>query len=137
MRFSLAKCITPVAITTRKRGRTVVICKLVEVEPGEVVIAVTWRQQRGTADVVSLPTRLLAWAHNVGVRTVFLRNDREGWLRRISVAELLAAGWHREDNETYWKVKAMAPVPWRWWPFAERTIDLDELLELVPPEDGR
>lgn len=122
-----------VALALSKRGRLCIVGKVVPVD-GEPVLAVCWRNQRGTRQAVSIPLPALAYAEAQGCRRFVLRDDRLGVMRIIPFVEMRRKGWVGADGELYVRLGDMAPCPWRPWPYAERTVNLDEAISERPAE---
>jgi len=117
--------IQAVALQIFKRGRPCIVGKLVPLD-GELVLAVVWRNQRGTQRAVSVPLSALAYAEAHGAQRFVLRDDRTHTMRCIDLAGMRRIGWVGVDGELYIRLADMTPMPWRSWPFAEQVISLDE-----------
>lgn len=125
----------PVALQIRKRGRWVTVGKVVEVA-GRPVLATAVRHQRGTADVVSMPLVAIEYAERCGCRWWLYRNDRDGTMRRIALADLRQKGWLQADGELYVRLKGMEPCEWRPWAYVEDTVRLDDDVGLTARQLG-
>jgi hypothetical protein len=92
---------------------------------GELVLAVVWRNQRGTQRVVSLPQVVLDYARRLGVRRFCLRDDR---YRRMGVCSLdtFDRGRLGADGERYVPLTWLTPCQWREWPFAKTVVRLGD-----------
>lgn len=125
--------VEPVALALSKRGRLCTVAKVVPLD-GEPVLATVWRNQHGTRQAVSIPLSALAYAEAQGCRRFVLRDDRAGTMRSIGLEEVRHKGWIGADGEYYVKLEDMAPCPWRPWPYAERTVNLDKAISEGPAE---
>ena len=121
----------PVALAVHKRGRWVVVAKVVPLG-GEPVLAVCWRNQQGTRQAVSVPLAAVALAEAHGAERFVLRDDRSGTMRDIGLDDMRKQGWIGQDGELYIKLDAMRPVPWASWPYAERVVRLGQEAEPEP-----
>lgn len=117
--------IEPVALQVRKRGRVCTVAKITYfIGDDRPVLAVVWRGQRGTSEVVSLPPSVLEFAKAMGVQNFFLRNDKTGQMYSAPLT-VFDQGWTGPDGERYIRLTSLRPTAWRQWRFAERTILLD------------
>ncbi|PWH15392.1 MAG: hypothetical protein DDG58_11145 [Ardenticatenia bacterium] len=112
------------ALQVHKRARWCTIAKVVPLD-GELVLAVVWRNQRGTQRVVSLPQVVLDYARRLGVRRFCLRDDR---YRRMGVCSLdtFDRGRLGADGERYVPLTWLTPCQWREWPFAKTVVRLGD-----------
>ncbi|MBM3188594.1 MAG: hypothetical protein FJZ90_07730 [Chloroflexi bacterium] len=117
--------VEPLALAVRKRDRTVVVGKLVELD-GQPILATCVRRQQGTAAVVSMPVDAIAFAERRGARWWYYRNDKDATMRRISLAELRERGWLQRDRELYISLADMQPVEWAPWAYATETVTLGD-----------
>ena len=129
--MGLGRCQEPVALAVHKRGRWVVVGKVVPLD-GEPVLAVCWRNQQGTCQAVSVPLAAVAFAETHGAERFLLRDDRSGTMRDIGLDDMRKQGWIGQDGELYIKLDAMRPVPWASWPYAERVVRLGQEAEPEP-----
>jgi hypothetical protein len=120
----------PIAIGWRKGGRVIVLGKLLLLN-GHPTLATAykWRVLPGTVSLPDLAVRILC---RLGVQTWLVRDDLRRLCWEIALPELLRAPVR--GGERYIALQDAKPVPWRWWPYAERTVDL---LELVQALEGR
>jgi hypothetical protein len=86
----------------------------------------------GDARLVSLPDLAVRILCRLGVQTWLVRDDLRRLCWEIALPELLRAPVR--GGERYIALRDAKPVPWRWWPYAERMADL---LELVQALEGR
>jgi hypothetical protein len=91
--------------------------------------AYKWRVMPSTISLPDLCIRILV---RLGVTTWLVRDDLRRLCWEIALLELLRAPVR--GGERYIALQDAKPVPWRWWPYAERTADL---LELVQALEGR
>jgi len=117
-----------VALQIRKRGRWLTVAKVVPLD-GEPVLAVAWRNQKGTSRAVSLPLVAVSYAEAHGARSFVLRDDRLGVARSITLADMRRKGWIGADGELYIKLADMTPCPWRPWAYATETVRLGDEAE--------
>ena len=121
---------TPLALTWRKGGRRIVLGKLVALD-GQLTLATAyrWRVMHASVSLPDLAVRILC---RLGVQAWLVRDDLRRLCWEIALLELLRAPVR--GGERYIALQDAKPVPWRWWPYAERTADL---LELVQALEGR
>jgi hypothetical protein len=111
-----------VALAVRKHGRRCIVAKIVPLA-GELVLAVVWRNQRGTRQAISLPTVVLDYARKAGVRRFVLRDDRRqaAYTAPLDIFDRgRLVGWER-----YIPLGWLQPTPWRDWPYTTEIVDLD------------
>lgn len=131
-------------LTMRKRGRQVLIAKLVVARPlGELVLAMPYRN-RQPVDVVSLPPAVLAHARRCGARFWAVRFDALGTCHALPLAEIERLGWLKaSDDKPEWflPLTAFRAVPWQTWNYVTDEIDLTAVPALPPAAarlpDGR
>jgi hypothetical protein len=120
----------PIAIAWRKGGRRIVLGKLVALD-GQLALATAykWRVMPASVSLPDLAVRILC---RLGAQTWLVRDDLRRLCWEIALLELLRAPVR--GGERYIALRDAKPVAWRWWPYAERTADL---LELVQALEGR
>jgi hypothetical protein len=120
----------PVAITWLKAGRPIVLGKLVALD-GQLTLATAykWRVMPASVSLPDLAVRILC---RLGAQTWLVRDDLRRLCWEIALPELLRAPVR--GGERYIALQDAKPVPWRWWPYSERTVDL---LGLVQALEGR
>jgi hypothetical protein len=121
---------TPLALTWHKGGRRIVLGKLVALD-GRLCLgtAYKWRVMPACVSLPDLAVRILC---RLGVQAWLVRDDLRRLCWEIALPELLRAPVR--GGERYIALRHAKPVPWRWWPYAERMVDL---LELVQALEGR
>lgn len=112
----------PVVLQVRKRGRWVVVGKVVKLN-GKPVLATAVRHQRGTKDVVSMPILAVNYAERCKARYWYWRHDRQMTMSRIRLSDLRETGWW-QGGELYVKLSDMEPVPYQEWAYIERAVKL-------------
>ncbi len=116
-------------IVAYKRGRRLVIAKLVHATPlNELVLAMPYRH-RQTVEHVSVPPSVLAHARQYGVRSWVVRFDTLGQCSALPLAEVERAGWLKpSDGRPEWFVplSRFQPVPWQQWDFTEAEVTLED-----------
>jgi hypothetical protein len=117
----------PIAIGWRKGERVIVLGKLLLLN-GHPALATAygWRPLPGRISLPDLAIRLLC---RLGVRTWLVRDDLRRLCWEIALPELLRAPM--KGGERFISLKDAKAVPWRWWPYAERTVDLLELVQAL------
>ena len=119
----------PIAYKVRKPGRGngwPVVAKLTYfIGDDEPILAVVWRNQKGTRTAISMPRKVLLDAKNRCARWFYLRDDNRMLMWRISINEFLSGRLHA-DGEHYVLLSQMQPVPWRDWAYAETEVYVDE-----------
>jgi hypothetical protein len=118
---------TPLALTWRKGGRRIVLGKLVALD-GQLTLATAykWRVLPSTVSLPDLAVRILC---RLGVQTWLVRDDLRRLCWEIALPELLRAPMR--GGERFIALQDARLVPWRWWPYAQRTVDLLELAQAV------
>lgn len=110
----------PHLIYMRKRGRPVVLAKIVEVG-GERVLAQVYRDPaRPVPEVVSQPPAVLEHAQAAGARRWLVRLDATGECFAIAIEEALADGWrHMSDGrlELFVPLDQFHRAPWVDWAY--------------------
>jgi hypothetical protein len=114
---------TPLALTWHKGGRRIVLGKLVALD-GQLTLATAykWRVMPASVSLPDLAVRILC---RLGVQAWLVRDDLRRLCWEIALPELLRAPMR--GGERYIALRDIKPVPWRWWPYARRTVDLVEL----------
>ena len=130
-----------VCMTMHKRGRQVVIGKLVQAQPlGEMVLAMPYRHRR-TVQHVSLPPSALSLARSQGIRWWIVRHDLGGECYGLFLDEVERRGWlQRTEGRPEWFVplSAFRPIAWQDWPYVHHTVQLDdESRQVSGAEQGR
>jgi hypothetical protein len=97
-----------------------------DVQRRRPILAVAWRNQRGTRTKISIPVEVLRIAEQLGVQDIYLRRDKPlKWMRRISLQEFQhRAFYNKHDGEKYIDIEAMRPVAWADWLFAEDEVEI-------------
>jgi hypothetical protein len=124
----------PIAFVKVKRGgRRCTVCKLTffkdDLTHSRPVLAIAWKEQRGTREYISIPREVVKFAEKFGVQDVYLRSDKahDRWMRCISLREFQHKRiFNKHDSELYIKISEMRPVAWRDWLFAEDEIEIAE-----------
>lgn len=88
------------------------------------ILAITWRNQRGTKDAISEPRIVLLDAQQRGARDAYLRDDNRMLMWRIPIADFLRGGL-KPDGEHYVPIRDMEPCQWREWEYGEREVYLE------------
>lgn len=108
-------------ISTVKRGRKVVLCKVVRAEPsGEVVVAMPYRNRRVATP--SLPIEAIRLARAAGASGWIIRIDRRGQAYRIGLDEALKLAGVDENGELCVPLSCFRPIGWVDWPFVRREV---------------
>ncbi|MBI4499330.1 MAG: hypothetical protein HY689_15700 [Chloroflexi bacterium] len=121
---------TPVALAVYKPGRGrhagwCIVSKLTRLTgQAEPVLAVVWRSQRGTTDMISVPQAVITYARAAGARWFYLRDDRRRAMSRTPLEALERGILGAGDGERYVRLDDMEQVPWRDWEYAERVVRL-------------
>ena len=82
---------------------------------------------------VSLPDLAVRLLLHLGVTAWLVRDDLRRLAWRVDLPRLLEAPL--QGGERYIHLDDAQRVPWCWWPFAERSIDLLELAQAL--KEGR
>ena len=108
-----------------KRGRNVVVCKLVKCMPlNEVVVAVPYRHRR-TVNVVSLPPTVVDYAIESGARRWVVRLDMAGDCYSFPLKEVPVVGWRKPSEgimEYFVPLSKFQRIGWQDWDFVERSV---------------
>jgi len=128
LQFSLGDL--PVAITWHK-GRPIILGKLLWVD-GQLVLGTAYRW-RLLPKQVSLPDLAVRLLLHLGVTTWLVRDDLRRLAWRVDLPRLLETPL--QGGERYIHLDDAQRVPWCWWPFAEKSIDLLELAQAL--KEGR
>ena len=122
--------VEPVALAVRKPGRGsaddgwCIVAKVTAFgRGGEPILATVWRSQRGTRAAISLPTTVLEYARQAGVKAFYLRDDRAMRMWTCPL-ERFGKGKLRPDGERYLPLAWLEPTEWRDWLYAERVVRL-------------
>jgi hypothetical protein len=120
---------TPLALTWRKGGRRIVLGKLLD---GQLTLATAykWRVMPASVSLPDLAVRILC---RLGAQTWLVRDDLRRLCWEIALPELLRAPMR--GGERFISLRGAKTVPWRWWPYATKAIDLLELVQSL--EEGR
>ena len=121
---------TPIALTWRKAGRRIVLGKLLQLD-GRLCLATAYKW-RVLPSTISLPTLVVHVLLRLGVRDWLVRDDLRRLCWEIALPELLRAPMR--GGERFISLNDAKAVPWRWWPYARRAVDL---LALVQALEGR
>ncbi len=112
------------ALKVNKRGRQVVIGKLVTAQPLEEYILATPYKNRKTVGTVSIPTSVLKFALQQGAMQWVVRLDLEGTCYAIPLEYVRRIGWLKSSYgiaEFFIPLTEFKPIPWQDWPYVERT----------------
>ena len=99
----------------------------------EPILAIVWRNQRGTAIAISEPRVVLLDAQARGVRLCYLREDNSMRMWCLPIADFLR-GRLGPDGEHYVLLSQLTPVTWREWQYAERELRMEPAAQPEPPE---
>jgi hypothetical protein len=121
----------PIALTWCKAGRHIVLGKLVELD-GRLLLATAYKW-RLLPSAVSLPDPAVRILLRIGLRDWAVRDDLRRLCWEIALPELLRAPM--KGGERFISLRDAKAVPWRWWPYATKAIDLLELVQSL--EEGR
>ena len=121
----------PVATLWRKGGRDIVLGKLLHLH-GQLTLATAYKW-RMLPDQVSLPEPALFILLRLGVTVWVIRDDLRRMAWRVDLPRLLETPLR--GGERYIHLDDAQRVPWCWWPFAEKSIDLLELAQAL--KEGR
>jgi len=120
----------PVALAVRKHGRWCVVAKVSTfIGSNEPILAVAWRNQRGTEAAVSLPVDVIKYAERAGVVNFYLRNDKTMEMLTCPLATF-NRGRLAADGERYIPFSWLRSVPWRDWQFATQVVHITGLPEM-------
>jgi len=118
---------TPVALAVRKHGRWCIVAKITRfIGDSAPILAVAWRNQRGTEAAISLPVAAIEYAKRVGVTNFFLRDDRQMTMFTGPLG-IFEKGRLGADSERYIPITWLQPVHWRDWQFATQVIHIVDL----------
>ena len=119
-----ASGLTPVALAVRKHGRWCIVAKITRfIGDSAPILAVAWRNQRGTEAAISLPVAVIEYAERVGAANFYLRDDKTMRMYTCPLATF-NRGRLAADGERYAPISWLRSVPWRNWQFATQTIHL-------------
>jgi len=114
----------PVALAVHKGGRWRIVAKITHFAGDSgLILAVAWRNQRGTEAAVSLPVDVIKYAERAGVVNFYLRNDKTMEMLTCPLATF-NRGRLAADGERYIPLAWLRSVPWRDWAFAGQIIRL-------------
>jgi len=121
---------TPVALAVQKRGRWCIVAKITHfIGDSAPILAVAWRNQPGTRDAISLPVSVIKYAKNTGVKSFFLRDDRQMAMFAGPLG-IFEKGRLGADAERYIPIAWLQPVRWQNWQFATQVVHVADLPEM-------
>jgi len=120
----VASGFTPVALAVYKNSRWRIVAKITHFAGDSgLILAVAWRNQRGTEAAISLPVAVIEYAKRVGVMNFFLRDDRKMAMFTGPLG-IFEKGRLGADSERYIPISWLRAVSWRDWAFAGQIIRL-------------
>jgi hypothetical protein len=121
----------PIALRVRKPGRGsagdgwVTVAKLTSfVGDTQPILAIAWKEQRGTSRKVSVPAIVLDFAERAGARFLYLADFQRALMARMPVSQV-RRGLLQADGEFYVDIADLESVAFRKWLYAAETKDLD------------